>query len=69
MEYTEFSGKTVEEAVQKGLEELGLTQETADIRVIDEGKKGLFGKKARVEIAQKEVKDIAEVVAENINEQ
>ena len=60
MQYTEFSGKTVEEAVQKGLEQLGLTEETADIRILDEGKKGLFGKKARVEIAQKEVTEIAE---------
>ena len=60
MQYTEFSGKTVEEAVQKGLEQLGLTAETADIRVIEEGKKGLFGKKARVEIAQKEVAEIVE---------
>ncbi len=60
MEYTEFSGKTVEEAVQKGLEELGLTQESAEIRILDEGKKGLFGKKARVEIAQKEVAQIVE---------
>ncbi|MBQ9118114.1 MAG: protein jag [Clostridia bacterium] len=60
MEYTEFSGKTVEEAVKKGLEELGLTEETAEIRVLDEGKKGLFGKKARVEIAQKEVAELVE---------
>ena len=58
MEYTEFSGKTVEEAVQKGLEELGLTAETADIKVLDEGKKGLFGHKARVEIAQKATAEI-----------
>ena len=60
MQYTEFSGKTVEDAVKKGLEQLGLTEETADIRVLDEGKKGLFGKKARVEIAQKEVAAIVE---------
>ena len=52
MKYTEFTGKTVEEAVEKGLSELGLTKETADIRVLEEGKKKLFGSvKARVEIA------------------
>ena len=52
MKYTEFTGKTVEEAVEKGLEELGLTKENADIRVLEEGKKKLFGSvKARVEIA------------------
>ena len=55
MTYTEFTGKTVEEAIEKGLQELGLTQETADIRVLEEGKKKLFGAvKARVEIAAKE---------------
>ena len=52
MKYFEFTGKTVEEAVEKGLAELGLTKETADIRVLEEGKKKLFGSvKARVEIA------------------
>ncbi len=52
MEYTEFTGKTVEEAIEKGLNELGLTKETADVRVLEEGKKKLFGSvKARVEIA------------------
>ena len=54
MEYTEFTGKTVEEAVEKGLAELGITAEQADIRVLEEGKKKLFGSiKARVEIAVK----------------
>jgi len=52
MKYTEFTGKTVEEAVEKGLAELSLTKENADIRVLEEGKKKLFGSvKARVEIA------------------
>ncbi len=52
MKYTEFTGKTVEEAVEKGLKELGLTREEADVRVLEEGKKKLFGSvKARVEIA------------------
>ena len=62
MIYTEFTGKTVDEAVEKGLSELGLTRENADIRVLEEGKKKLFGAvKARVEIAAKET---AEAVAE-----
>lgn len=52
MKYTEFTGKTVEEAVERGLKELGLTREEADVRVLEEGKKKLFGSvKARVEIA------------------
>ncbi len=54
MKYIEFSGKTVEEAVEKGLQELGLSEENAEIRVLEEGKKKLFGSvKARVEIAAK----------------
>ena len=56
MNYQEFTGKTVEEAVEIGLKELGLTAEQADIRVLEEGKKKLFGAvKARVEIAAKEM--------------
>ena len=55
MNYQEFTGKTVDEAVEIGLKELGLTAEQADIRVLEEGKKKLFGSvKARVEIAAKE---------------
>ena len=67
MNYTEFTGKTVDEAIENGLKELGLTAEQADIRVLEEGKKKLFGSvKARVEIAAKEVeKEVAkEVVVE-----
>ena len=52
MKYVEFTGKTVDEAVEAGLKELGITRENADIRVLEEGKKKLFGSvKARVEIA------------------
>lgn len=53
-QYKEFTGKTSEEAIEEGLKELGLTREEADIRVLEEGKKKLFGfVKARVEIAPK----------------
>ena len=56
MIYKEFTGKTVDEAIENGLKELGLTAEQADVRVLEEGKKKLFGSiKARVEIAAKEV--------------
>ena len=61
MAYREFTGKTVAEAIEKGLAELGLTQETADIRVLEEGKRKLFGSvKARVEIAPLTVEEAAE---------
>jgi spoIIIJ-associated protein len=57
MEYVEFTGKTVDEAVENGLQALGITKENADIRVLEEGKKKLFGSvKARVEIAVKKQK-------------
>ena len=60
MKYFEFTGKTVEEAVEKGLAELGLTREQADVRVLEEGKKKLFGSvKARVEIAAIDGAEIA----------
>ena len=49
-----FSGKTVEEAIEEGLKELNLTREEADIEVLEEGKKKLFGAvKARVKITRK----------------
>ena len=63
MNYKEFTGKTVEEAVEIGLKELGLTAEQADIRILEEGKKKLFGSvKARVELAAKEVAPVVEEV-------
>ena len=52
----EFTGKTVDEAVDEGLKALGLSREEADIQVLEEGKKGgLFtkGVKARVRIGRK----------------
>ncbi|MBR2442328.1 MAG: protein jag [Clostridia bacterium] len=65
MEFKEFTGKTVEEAVEIGLQELGLTAEQAEIRVLEEGKKKLFGAvKARVEIAKKE-ESVCPVCSEN----
>ena len=52
----EFTAKTVQEAIELGLKELGIKQENADIKVIEEPTKGLFGKlkgKAVVEITAK----------------
>lgn len=49
----EFTAKTVEEAVELGLKELGLSQDQAEINVLEQPVKGLFGKlkgKAVVEI-------------------
>lgn len=68
MNFVEFTGKTVEEAVETGLKELGLTKEEAEIRVLEEGKKKLFGSvKARVEIAKKgECDDVCDKESENV---
>ena len=65
MKYVEFTGKTVDEAIEKGLQELGVTAEQAEIRVLEEGKRKLFGSvKARVEIGVEE-ESVAETAAQS----
>ena len=55
MKYFEFSGKTVEEAIELGLEELKVAREDVEITVLEEGKKKLFGSvKAKVQIGVEE---------------
>lgn len=52
----EFTGKTVEEAIEEGLKTMGLAREEADVTVLEEGKKGgLFtkGVKARIKMSKK----------------
>lgn len=39
-----FTGKTVEEATEAGLKELGISAEDAVIKVLEEPVKGIFGK-------------------------
>ncbi len=47
----EFEGKTVREAIETGLKQLGAKEEDVTVTVLDEGKKKLFGSHpARVEI-------------------
>ena len=51
-----YYGKTVEEAIESGLKELGIDRENADIKIVEEPKKGFLGlnsKKAEVEISPK----------------
>ena len=56
MQSVKMTAKTVEEAVKKALLELGIEEADADIRVIEEGTKGIFGlgkKDAVVEVSVK----------------
>ena len=54
----EISGKNIEDAIEKGLQELNCSKEDVEIKVLDEGTKGLFGlmgaKPARVLLIVKE---------------
>ncbi|MEA4826715.1 MAG: RNA-binding cell elongation regulator Jag/EloR [Clostridium sp.] len=58
MRCIEMTGKTVGEAIQNALKELNLTEDKVDIKIIDEGSKGLFkifkGKDAKIEVTIKE---------------
>ena len=59
----EFTGKSTEEAIEKGLKELGITEENAEITVIEDAVKGLFGKikkEATVDVKKKETEKTAE---------
>ena len=60
MQFREFTGKTVEDAIKKGLAELNVAREDVEIRVLEEGKKKLFGSiPAKVEIGVIEVEPVA----------
>lgn len=50
-----FTAKTVDEAIEAGLSALGITLSDAEIEIIEEGKKRLFGSvKAKVRVTKKE---------------
>ncbi len=61
----EIIAPTVEEAIEKGLVDLGLPHESVDIEILDEGGKGFFGlgnRQARVRLTIKSESDESEVV-------
>ncbi len=65
MQRVKTTGKTVEEAVQKALLELGITEDAAEIHVVEEAKPGIFGfgkKDAVVEVSVKETETPAEPI-------
>ncbi len=43
MENLEFSGKTVEEAIQRALDQLGVSREVVEVAVVKEGRSGILG--------------------------
>jgi spoIIIJ-associated protein len=43
----EVIAPSVEEAIEKGLQDLGLTEDDVDVEILDEGKKGFFGLSTR----------------------
>ena len=58
MKYFEFTGKTAEEAIELGLQELQVAREEVEITVLEEGKKKLFGSvKAKVRIGVNETEE------------
>jgi spoIIIJ-associated protein len=60
----EVIAPTIEEAITKGLDELGLPREDVDIEVLDEGSKGLFGlgsRQARIRLSIKSASSDAKV--------
>ncbi|MDD5686502.1 MAG: protein jag [Elusimicrobia bacterium] len=54
----EVTGKTLDEAIAKGLEELKIEKTQAEIKILDEGRSGLFGlmgsAPARIKMSQKD---------------
>jgi len=61
----EIIAPTVEEAIEKGLIDLGLHRESVDIEILEEGGKGFFGlgnRQARVRLTIKSESDESEVV-------
>ena len=67
MENLEISAKTVEEAIQHALEQLGLSREEVEVTVLKEGRHGILGlggEEARIRVeplVPKEESDIAEI--------
>ncbi|MGB8647492.1 MAG: RNA-binding cell elongation regulator Jag/EloR [Anaerolineae bacterium] len=63
----EVRGRTVEEAIQKGLEELGLSRDQVEVELLAEGSRGLFGLRgaeAMVRLTRKEI--VQPVVAAHV---
>ncbi|MBP5373105.1 MAG: Jag N-terminal domain-containing protein [Clostridia bacterium] len=65
-----FTGKTVDEAVALALNTLGISQDEADITVIEEASKGIFGigaHPAKVLVTKKEIKTEVKTEDDDLN--
>jgi spoIIIJ-associated protein len=60
----EITASSVEEAIETGLAQLGLTKEEVEITILDEGTKGLFGLGSREALVRLTVKTTAPVEPE-----
>jgi spoIIIJ-associated protein len=79
MKEIEVKGKDIDDAVNKGLKNLGLTREQVEIKILDEGKSGLFGLmgsspaivkliiKDGVTIPDKDYKSISERISKKVS--
>ncbi|MBE6043205.1 MULTISPECIES: RNA-binding cell elongation regulator Jag/EloR [Clostridium] len=73
MKSIQMNGRTVEEAVQNALRELNVTEDKVNIKIIDEGSKGLFklfkGKDAIIEVTLKNdyIEDARKFLREVLN--
>lgn len=62
-------GKTTEEATQKGLQELGIEKEDAEIEIIEKGESGILwraGKPARVKVSIRNALVLAKLLLQKI---
>ncbi len=57
----EFTGQTVEEAIELGLSDLGVTREQVEVTVVDEGRSGFLGIGNREAVVQMRVKESTSV--------
>lgn len=58
----EIIAPSIEEAIDRGLEDLGLSREEVEVEILDEGSRGLFGlgsRQARVRLTVRSSSDIA----------
>ncbi len=67
MEYREFSGKTVDDAITEACQSLMVTSDKLDYEVIEKGSSGFLGIGTKLAIIKARVKDDSEVKEVNIS--